>query len=131
MGERLYIIGNGFDMHHGIKSSYKDFGKYLKAIDSETYDLMTDFLPSYGADDWSDSGHHDYQYEVDRVVEALSRTLLSHFSDWIRQLAIPTSKGIEKFRLPLDLSSQYLSFNYTDTGMKAILKMLIHASLKR
>jgi len=148
MGERLYIIGNGFDMHHGIKSSYKDFGKYLKAIDSETYDLidrfigiddtfwnelearlanldsdhlledMTDFLPSYGADDWSDSGHHDYQYEVDRVVEALSRTLLSHFSDWIRQLAIPTSKGIEKFRLPLDLSSQYLSFNYTDTLQK-------------
>jgi len=105
MGERLYIIGNGFDMHHGIKSSYWDFGK------------LTDFLPSYGADDWSDSGHHDYQYEVGRVVEALSRTLLSHFSDWIRQLAIPTSKDIEKLRLPL--------------GMKAILKMLIHASLKR
>ncbi|WP_443812863.1 AbiH family protein, partial [Collinsella sp.] len=23
--ERLYIIGNGFDLHYGIKSSYKDF----------------------------------------------------------------------------------------------------------
>jgi len=148
MGERLYSIGNGLDMHHGIKSSYWDFGKYLKSVDRETYDFidqfigiddtfwnelesrlanlnsdhllddMTDFLPSYGADDWSDSGHHDYQYEVGRVVEALSQTLLSHFSDWIRRLAIPTSKDIEKLRLPLDLSSQYLSFNYTDTLQK-------------
>ena len=148
MGERLYIIGNGFDLHHGIKSSYWDFGKYLKSVDRETYDFidqfigiddtfwnelesrlanldsdhllddMTDFLPSYGADDWSDSGHHDYQFEVGRVVEALSQTLLSHFSDWIRQLDIPKSKDIENLRLSLDLSSQYLSFNYTNTLQK-------------
>lgn len=27
---KLYIIGNGFDLHHGLKSSYNDF--------RETYD---------------------------------------------------------------------------------------------
>lgn len=28
--ETSYIIGNGFDIHHGIKSSYSDFHKWVK-----------------------------------------------------------------------------------------------------
>lgn len=27
--ETLYVIGNGFDIHHGIESRYSDFQKYL------------------------------------------------------------------------------------------------------
>ena len=27
--KRLFIIGNGFDLAHGIHSSYEDFRKYL------------------------------------------------------------------------------------------------------
>lgn len=27
--ERLYVIGNGFDVHHGIDSKYVDFKKWL------------------------------------------------------------------------------------------------------
>jgi hypothetical protein len=29
MEETLYIIGNGFDLHHGIPSKYSDFKIYL------------------------------------------------------------------------------------------------------
>ncbi len=29
----LYVIGNGFDLMHGVKSSYYDFGKSLKRND--------------------------------------------------------------------------------------------------
>jgi hypothetical protein len=36
-------------------------------------------MPSYGVDDWSDSGHHDFQCEVDRVVKCLSTTLKRQF----------------------------------------------------
>jgi hypothetical protein len=25
MNDKLYIIGNGFDRHHGLKTSYDDF----------------------------------------------------------------------------------------------------------
>ena len=25
MNDKLYIIGNGFDLHHGLKTSYDDF----------------------------------------------------------------------------------------------------------
>src|SRR5947209_7212449 len=142
MTETLYIIGNGFDLHHGIRSSYYAFGEYLKSHDRDTHsvverhlgvdadfwaefeerlaDLDTDsvidyassWLESYGAEDWSDAYHHDYQYEIDRVVEAILALRL-RFGEWIRQLRIPDPSEIARIRLPLDVSATYLNFNYT------------------
>lgn len=28
--KKLYIIGNGFDIHHGLKTQYRDYKEYLK-----------------------------------------------------------------------------------------------------
>lgn len=141
----LYIVGNGFDLHHGIESSYQHFGEYLAEVDHDTYDhlsryftvdddfwwqfesqlahLDTDsllddagqYLGSYGAEDWSDAGHHDYQYELDRVVEALSKTLRHRFGQWVRQLEIPQSASLAGRMLPVRRDARYLTFNYTDT----------------
>lgn len=33
----LYIIGNGFDLHHGLKTNYKDFRKYLESTDVDLF----------------------------------------------------------------------------------------------
>lgn len=128
----LYIIGNGFDLHHGIPSNYRDFGHYLAAVDRDTYleveayfnvddefwwqfeqqlanfdaDLAIDnasqFLMSYGADDWRDSGHHDYQFELDRVVNVISKTLHERFAQWVRQLSIPSFSSCNTEPLQLD-----------------------------
>lgn len=141
----LYIIGNGFDRYHNIPSDYRDFGHYLETVDSATYrevetyfsvdndfwwefekqlasfdtdaviDYASQFLMSYGAEDWSDSGHHDYQYELDRVVKAVSTTLKMHFVEWIRQLPLPTDASFKGELLPLDARARYLTFNYTQT----------------
>lgn len=141
----LYIIGNGFDLHHGIRSSYAAFGRYLKEVDADTYDqleryfsvddnfwwqfeeqlahLDTDsllddaaaYLPSYGADDWSEAGHHDYEYELDRVIAAISSMLRLRFSEWVRQLVIPPPTLMISKLLPLRRDACYLTFNYTDT----------------
>ncbi|WP_084646384.1 AbiH family protein [Devosia insulae] len=35
MSKRLYIVGNGFDRHHGIPSDYSEFGAYLKGVDDD------------------------------------------------------------------------------------------------
>lgn len=35
MTKTLYIIGNGFDLHHGIKCRYADFKKYCEGQDEE------------------------------------------------------------------------------------------------
>lgn len=33
----LYIIGNGFDLHHGLKTNYEDFRKYLESTDVDLF----------------------------------------------------------------------------------------------
>lgn len=141
----LYIIGNGFDLHHGIHSSYSAFGRHLKEVDAQTHSqleryfpvdddfwwqfesqlahLDTDsllddaatFLPSYSAEDWSDAGHHDYEYELNRVVAAISSTLRLRFSEWVRQLVIPSPALLTGKLLPLRRDARYLTFNYTQT----------------
>ncbi|BCL74729.1 hypothetical protein JHS3_04650 [Jeongeupia sp. HS-3] len=141
----LYIVGNGFDLHHGIPSSYAAFGRYLEEVDAETYgqleryfsvdddfwwqfeaqlahldtdSLLDDaaaYLPSYSAEDWSDAGHHDYEYELDRVVAAISSTLRLRFSEWVRQLVIPSPTLLIGKLLPLRRDARYLTFNYTET----------------
>lgn len=140
----LYIIGNGFDLHHGMPTRYSDFKKFLQKVDHETYDwvetyvpasgnwanleqalaeLDTDnivsdmgcFLGSYSSDDWSDSGHHDFQYEVDRVATGLSQTLQGRFSDWVRSVTIPARSEVKGLLTTLDVNATFLTFNYTST----------------
>jgi len=43
MNDKLYIIGNGFDLHHGIKTNYVDFRNYLE----ENFPDLFDSLESY------------------------------------------------------------------------------------
>lgn len=140
--ESLYIIGNGFDIHHGISSRYSNFKEYLSVSDSALHDLVEEFIPaqedwsdleaalasidvdnvvdnasqflvSYGAEDWSDAYHHDYQYEINRITEGLSISLKNRFGEWVRQLVIPTLKGLAVRPLKLPITSSYLNFNYT------------------
>ncbi|MDH8676952.1 AbiH family protein [Fusibacter bizertensis] len=40
----LNIIGNGFDLYHGLPSSYKNFAKYLIKTEDEFYE---DFCKIY------------------------------------------------------------------------------------
>jgi hypothetical protein len=145
----LYIVGNGFDRHHNIPSGYQDFGRYLESVDRDTYrevntyfsvdddfwwqfetqlanfdtdaaiDYASQFLNSYSDDDWTDSGHHDYQYELERIVKAVSATLQMRFTEWIRQLPIPTSANLNETLLQLDPSARFLNFNYTTTLQQA------------
>lgn len=141
---KLYVIGNGFDLWHGIPSSYAQFKEYVKRhdrdllgvidsylpadedwsdLESALADVDVDsiiddlghFMPSYSAEDWSDSGHHDFQYEVDQVVQRLSTVLRARFSEWIRSLVTPTP-GTATGRLKgIDVNALFLTFNYTST----------------
>lgn len=147
---KLFIIGNGFDIHHGIRSRYTDFADWLETIDREVHqaveeflptwvdaegnlqkawsdlennlehfdtDLLleygSNFLPSYGADDWSDSGHHDFEFELDRVIRALSVGLHLNFVRWLGTLNLPT-QTLSPVRA-IDPDAKFLNFNYTGT----------------
>lgn len=143
----LYIIGNGFDLHHRIPSSYADFGCYISGVDLSMHRLFENYFPfdrnwadfentlahlnvdlildevstylvPYSADDWSDAFHHDYQYEIDRIVSSLSEGLKKRFTEWICRLAIPAPSSCQVPLLDLPLHSRYLTFNYTNTLQK-------------
>ncbi len=141
---KLYIIGNGFDLWHGIPSNYWRFKEFVRehdrdllravddyllvdedwnelesalaAIDVDSIiDELGHFMASYNSDDWSDSGHHDFQYEVDRLVQRLSTGLRNRFGQWIRQLPIPTQATAQRRLRTIDPTARFLTFNYTPT----------------
>lgn len=140
----LYIIGNGFDLWHGIPSSLASFKDYVRGCDRDIYREIGDYLPTrddwsdietalaeldvdaiidnlghfmgdYGADDWSDSGHHDFQYEVENLVDRLSVGMRRRFGEWIRRLPIPTWETTPQRLTSLDTTAAFLNFNYTST----------------
>lgn len=41
--ETLYIIGNGFDIYHGLNTKYQSFGFFLKNKYSQIYEYLTDY----------------------------------------------------------------------------------------
>jgi hypothetical protein len=146
LSDKLYIIGNGFDLHHGMPTKFSDFRTFarktapelhravddylpvnndwsdledaLAALDVDTViEDLIGFMPSYAADDWRDSGHHDFQFEVDRVVRQLSMELRSVFARWVRQVEVPNlanAPGVHRLT-SIYPSASFLTFNYTPT----------------
>ena len=141
---QLYIIGNGFDLWHGMPTSLWQFKEFVEVHDSYLLKSVKNYLPAdedwsdlelaladidvdsivqdhehfmtpYGAEDWSDSGHHDFQYEVSRVVETLSKELMRRLGQWIRQVPVPTLATAEARLHSIDPASFFLTFNYTST----------------
>lgn len=51
---RLYILGNGFDLHHDIESSYFHFQKYLQVKDQHVHYIANEYLFEGSVDLWSD-----------------------------------------------------------------------------
>jgi hypothetical protein len=51
--QNLYIIGNGFDMYHGLDTSYQSFAFFMKKNYSEIYGLLIKYydLPDLNPDD--------------------------------------------------------------------------------
>ncbi len=149
--KRLYVIGNGFDLHHGIKSKYSDFKEYVELNDSDLFDSLekyfpdelwsdfeqtleyldtdtmvdeaTNYLEPYSSENWSDASHHDYQYELQKRIDTVTVDLKKHFIDWILQIEIPTTPI-----LTLDINSIYLNFNYTST-LETVYQVEFHKIL--
>lgn len=138
----LVIIGNGFDLFHGIKSSYWDFKEYLKemgedefikaleryiysdelwssfeyALGSMDYEALEEnnscYLLGYGDEDWSDSAHHDYQMMISEEL-SFSENISAYIKNWILSLQTAREKKISTDIINQD--NVFVSFNYTDT----------------
>jgi len=75
----LYIIGNGFDIHHGLDTWYSSFGLFLKNKSSQIYQYITDYLclPELYEDKpeslydtlWSNFEEGFARMEIDQVLD--------------------------------------------------------------
>lgn len=135
----LFIIGNGFDLAHGIKSSYWNFREWLGNNRSNLIGMMDIFfsnqrdvwssieqaLGEYNEESILDYCRPDEEFDYDHSLSssarvedspmAIFRPVLEEFRqafrDWVNSIEI---SGIEKV-YKLNTDSRYLSFNYTDT----------------
>ena len=103
-------------MHIEDDTSWNRFEEYLGYFDDDAVrEMAGDFLQSYGSDDWSDADHHNYQYEIEQVVQNLSSRLLNRFQEWINTLRIPNRDECRNLLIELDINAQFINFNYTLT----------------
>nr|WP_316628683.1 bacteriophage abortive infection AbiH family protein [uncultured Brevundimonas sp.] len=78
----LYIVGNGFDLHHRIPSSYSHFGAYVRATDARLADIAEDFLPApVGETLWSRLEENLAWLDTDQIVDQASIFLNSPGAD--------------------------------------------------
>ncbi|MGF7072881.1 bacteriophage abortive infection AbiH family protein [Mucilaginibacter sp. R-33] len=143
MSETLYIIGNGFDLHHGIASKYSDFKTYLAkhdrdllyalehlydceniwgdfetnllTISRETFiDYISPFFPSNEVDD------DDFTYAELFFSQDHAGNLVDELTESLRKCfhqwirTLNMPQGYQQQLIKLDPNALYLSFNYTD-----------------
>jgi len=135
---KLYVIGNGFDLWHGLPTSYRQFYEFAKEIldELENYYLFEvtqtgpwcDFENSLGAFNWREfydaHNHIDVQDENFRpsfvycLEDDLREQADQHvdairecFREWIDEIDISTAER----RLAIAENALFLSFNYTST----------------
>ena len=136
----LFIIGNGFDLAHGIKSGYWHFKKWLIHNGKDSLVGLMDIFFSNERDVWSSIEQALGEYDEESILEyckpdkefdfdhslsasariedspmAIFQPVLDEFRDafrdWVNSIEI---SGVEKV-YKLNTDSRYLSFNYTDT----------------
>lgn len=145
--KRLYIIGNGFDLHYGIKSGYMDFLSYVEQKDPWLFHLLIELLPQGLWKEFEAAlgdlepgvlrrnvfNVIDYDEDSDYAWEQESAALNAHlalireqfnpnkiemlFKEWARQ--IDTSAAYDDGIVFDTQDTAYLTFNYTDTLERA------------
>lgn len=136
----LYVIGNGFDLHHGLPSSLTGFRNYSKhskfyrlyengvfmmladqTLDEHWQDLEVnlanfdiDELIEYASQYYDDDPHkNQFVYEVESAIDAITTGLTE---DLNKYLSLAENHTVEQGKLLLlDTDARFLCFNYTNT----------------
>ena len=86
MTDRLYIIGNGFDMHHYLKTSYYDFAKFIKENDKDLYDILESYIsyPNSDKDLWARFEENLANLDAEEILSEHIDALPNYASDDFR-----------------------------------------------
>ena len=144
MGSKtLFVIGNGFDLHHGVRSRYEDFHKWLIAnrawsrfedieqhfIEPDLWSNLEENLGTFDSaecgEDWSIATPFGVFFNGQLICTA--REVNEDFDEKLREWREEMLRGLAEWvktlspagecqRLPIVFpDAQYLNFNYTRT----------------
>lgn len=140
--KKLVITGNGFDLHHGLKTSYNSFRAWLAKHHLEDIFMLNNFLPNNKVDMlWSSFEEALGQFDINKVKnndiqnlyvieyykdENNKRSVIPmvadsnifqriglYFSEWARE----NNKQLQNVKSDLKFTegTLFITFNYTDT----------------
>lgn len=138
--EVLYIIGNGFDISHGINSKYSDFKNFVLENGNRNHVNLMDTFFSQKEEFWCDIEESlgdyneeniyefckpDEEIDLDHTMRDIARAedgpdwlfkpeldkFKEEFHDWVNQIDISVARPL----CCLPWNSKYLTFNYTNT----------------
>lgn len=93
-----------------LADDWKNLEKSFEYVDYDYIDeLCSSFIHSYKEEKWSDSFHHDYQYEISKYLDMILNSD-TNLRAWLNSVYKKCKK-----KLRLEKNALYLTFNYTDT----------------
>ena len=129
----LYIIGNGFDLYHGLDTRYQSFAKYLAKVDSQIYGY---FLLYYGLPDISENPVNDDDYaQWARFEDALAdldyEQVLEDNSDLIARPGSPDFRDRDwhSFQIEMEMILERLTTELISIFNSFILNVVYPPSL--
>ncbi|SDR88228.1 Bacteriophage abortive infection AbiH [Formosa sp. Hel1_31_208] len=131
----LYIIGNGFDLHHGLKTSYFDFSEYLQQKDSELYNTLESYIdfPTEDNSLWSKFEENLANLNLDEIFNDYSLFLPDIASDDFRSRDMHTFPDIMEDlceSLTTNLLQNFLEFIQSIEYSKSVDGLLINLKKK-
>lgn len=126
MENTLYIIGNGFDLHHGLNTSYLDFRNYCASSLPSLWRFLSEIYGDMINNDmwWSDFenmlgcvnydnlalSNNGFAMGEQKVQNLFKGILPPLFGKWIKQIGGNPQKDKD---LNIDADALFFSFNYT------------------
>ena len=114
------MIGNGFDMHHGLPCGYADFRGWLQVNKPEVHRELIRLFGESDSDLWIDFEKSLSCFDLDNYPDDVTRAELvklkgglnEAFDVWFKTIGVPNK---ETFIDGLDRNAVFFTFNYTRT----------------
>ncbi len=131
--KKLYIIGNGFDLYHGLPTSYKCFNCFMCREHPYEHDQIGSMFDSKDTNmlwckfeeklgelnilglldskklSWLNTERKE---DFENSFDELHVYLTGFFQEWVEQITLSCANSK---RLELDKTAWYINFNYTQT----------------
>lgn len=140
---KLIILGNGFDLHHELKTRFNQFKDYCKINHEELYKTINELINqttkiSKKELDWADiegifhevflgvyndENAHENNLESFREIEKIQEDFIKKFNQYLNSEVIPQTQKVKinkKLVKEFEGDPYVITFNYTDTHQKYI-----------